>query len=78
MNCSIGHYLHDVQASLDIIRRHCSEFHNTDGAEDQLALFAGNRWRGQSGNPRTPAADSGCRRGGWWWRKNRDVLLGGR
>ena len=37
MNCSIGHYLHDVQASLHIIHAsflikcHGSEFHDTDG-----------------------------------------------
>jgi hypothetical protein len=80
MNCSIGHYLHNAQASPHIIhpsfliRRHGSEFQDTNGAEDQLAIFAGNRWRGQSWNPRTPAAHSGWRSGGWWWQKNRGFV----
>jgi len=71
MNRSIGYFLHDVEAPSHIvhasflIRRHGSEFHDTDGTEVHLALFAGNRWRGQSGNPRTPAADrSWCGGGG--------------
>ena len=54
INCSVGHYLHDVQATQHISRAsfliicYGSEFHDTDGSTDKLALFAGNRWRGHT------------------------------
>jgi hypothetical protein len=83
MNCSIGHYLHDVQASSHIIhtsfliRRHGSEFHDTDSAEDSwhfLLETDGVASRGIPAHQRPTAVGEVAGGGG----RKREVFLGGR